>query len=137
MIVTNPADMNHSFARAFNSGDIDAVLSLYEPDAVLRVDHTGTDITGVACIAEAIASLRELGGTMTSTNNFCVRHGDLAVLRADWVLNDADGAVVLQGSSAEVLRRQADGTWKMIVDHAVGASLPRVDTRIEAPCHAG
>ncbi|MCV9910401.1 hypothetical protein OIV19_22725 [Brucella sp. HL-2] len=64
---------------------------------------------------------------MTSRNNFCVIHGDLALLRADWELRAADGIIVASGSAAEVIRKQADGRWLYIIDHAAGAGLPRVD----------
>ena len=35
MPVTRPEDMAQSFAEAFNSGNVDAVLALYESNAVL------------------------------------------------------------------------------------------------------
>ncbi|AOY94962.1 hypothetical protein BKK79_24255 [Cupriavidus sp. USMAA2-4] len=39
---------------------------------------------------------------------------------------DDSGALALAGSSAEIVRRQPDGSWRYVVDHATGASLPRV-----------
>ena len=35
MPVTRPEDMAQSFAEAFNSGNVDAVLALYESNAVV------------------------------------------------------------------------------------------------------
>ncbi len=63
---------------------------------------------------------------MTSLNNFCVIHGDVALLRADWKLVASDGNVIVSGSSAEVVRKQPDGRWLYVIDHAAGAGLPRV-----------
>jgi ketosteroid isomerase-like protein len=35
MKVYEPGDMNSAFAEAFNAGDIDSLMTLYEPSAVL------------------------------------------------------------------------------------------------------
>lgn len=35
MPITNPEEVLHAFFRAFNQGDIDAVIALYEPQAAL------------------------------------------------------------------------------------------------------
>lgn len=125
--VWHPQDMNATFAQAFNSREIDRLLALYEPNAVLRTQaDTAHDHRGHASIVEALAPLLAVPGTMTSDNNFCLRVGDLALLRADWVLRSPQGQVLAQGSSAEVLRRQDDGSWCYLIDHAAALSAPRL-----------
>jgi len=125
-MVALPAQMNEMFARAFNRRSIDALLALYEPHAILRVDGSERSHTGLDAIREELEKLLQLPGTMTSVNNFCVVQDELALLRADWVLTGEDSSTVTSGSSAEVVRRQPDGTWRYIIDHAVGGGLPRV-----------
>ena len=122
--VTSPEHMNAAFADAFNSRSIANLLQLYDPDAVLRTDGDRTDLTGLAAIENALAQLLQVPGRMISRNHFCIVHGDLALLRADWALTADDGATVASGSSAELVRKQADGRWLYVIDHAVGASLP-------------
>jgi ketosteroid isomerase-like protein len=119
--------MNEAFARAFNSRDLANLLALYEEDAALRVDDTGATHRGKEAIARELARLLTLPGTMVSLNRFCIQQGDLALLRADHAIRGADGAILVAGSSAEIVRRQADGSWLYVVDHAVGASLPRLE----------
>lgn len=126
MTVTDPRQMNESFARAFNSRNIGTLLALYEPTAVLRADGSERNLTGVDAIAGEFRQLLQVPGTMTSKNNFCVEQGDLALLRADWEVVDDNGAIVVSGSSAELARRQSDGRWLYVIDHTVGAGLPRV-----------
>jgi ketosteroid isomerase-like protein len=104
---------------------VENLLALYEPEAVLRVDASQNNLTGLAAIASELQHMLQAPGTMTSRNNFCIIHGDLA-LRADWDLVADDGSVVASGSSAEIVRRQTDGTWRYVIDHAAGAGLPRV-----------
>lgn len=123
--VTEPQLMNETFARAFNSRRIENMLSLYEPEAILLVDGSGCDLVGLQAIAEEFTRLLAAPGTMVSLNNFCVCRGDIALLRADFALRDGE-RVIASGSTAEVIRRQNDGSWLYLIDHTVGASLPSV-----------
>lgn len=123
--VNRPQEMNQAFADAFNTRDINALMALYEDNALLRIDSEET-FTGKAMIANELKKLLQMPGTMSSFNNFCIEHGDIALLRADHAIVDTDGSSILCGSSAEIVRRQNDGSWLYIVDHAMGATLPRV-----------
>lgn len=127
MIVTDPQKMNPTFALAYNSRNLQSLLALYEPNAILRTDGDGGNLAGMSEIAEALSGLLAIPGTMTSRNHFCIEHDGLALLRADWVIVSDEGAAVASGSSAELIRRQADGNWRYVIDHAVGASLPRLE----------
>ena len=124
-VVATPAEMNPAFARAFNSRDIENFMALYEPDAVLRSDASGQEQRGLAEIRAALEKLLLAPGKMTSVNNFSITVGEIALLRADWKL-EHDGHVIASGSSAEIVRRQKDGGWLYVADHALGASLPAV-----------
>jgi ketosteroid isomerase-like protein len=117
--------MNDTFARVFNTRKLEDLLALYEPEAVLRID-AAQSFTGADQIAAALGHFMQMPGRLNGRNNFCIVHGDIALLRADYVLVDDDGTVLLTGSSAEIVRRQPAGHWLYVVDHAVGASLPRV-----------
>lgn len=120
--VTEPAAMNEVFARAFNSRSIDNLLALYESDAILKTDAGDDFATGLAAIGDALSQLLLAPGTMRSANAFCLVHGDIALLRADWSLSDGD-RLIAAGSSAEIVRRQPDGRWLYVIDHATGASV--------------
>ncbi|WP_315836817.1 DUF4440 domain-containing protein [Bradyrhizobium prioriisuperbiae] len=124
MKVTNPHTMNETFAQAFNSRSLDNVLALYEPGALLRVGPGDRTLTG-SSLANELATLLQAPGKMVLKTNFCIARGDLALLRADWTIVTDDGSIIASGSSAEVVRQQPDGSWRYIIDHAVGASLPR------------
>lgn len=115
--VFSPAEMNEAFANAFNRRDPDALLVLYEDGAVLCMGP-GKLFAGKERIAAELGGLLRMPGTMRAKNNFCVTSGDLALLRADWSITGDDGKVLAAGSSAEVLRRQADGSWRYVLDHA-------------------
>ena len=128
MTVYNPRDMNSAFAEAFNSGDIEKLLSLYEPTAVL-VPKPGQVVEGVEAIRGALEELLALKGTMRSENQYALVHGDIALLRAKvrLAVTGPDGnSLEIHNHTAEVIRRQPEGNWLYILDHPYGADPPDV-----------
>jgi uncharacterized protein (TIGR02246 family) len=117
MGVSRPQDINAAFAAAHDARDLDALLALYEPDALLA-PQPGERVRGAEAIRAALAGLLALQGRMTSTNVACVETGVLALLEAEWELS-AD-SVEEQGRSVEVVRRQADGSWRYVIDLPYG-----------------
>lgn len=124
--VNTPHEINQAFATAFNSGEINNLKALYEENALLRID-SDTTFNGINEIIKELQKLLLVPGKMTSHNNFCMQFGDIALLRADHSIINADGEVLFSGSSAEVVRRQTDGSWLYIIDHAMGATIARID----------
>lgn len=123
MPVTRPEDMARSFAEAFNSGNVDALLALYESNAVL-VAQPGQLASGIDAIREALKGFLALKGKITIESRYCVRAGDTALTSSKWSLRGTgpDGKPIeMGGKSAEVVRRQPDGRWLYALDHPFGA----------------
>jgi uncharacterized protein (TIGR02246 family) len=119
MKVMRPENMNAAFAEALNSGDIEKLVGLYEPDAILA-PAPGQRAVGREAIRAALEGLLALRGRMESRNNYCMRSGDIALLQGEWVLRftGPDHQPVEQRSrTAEVVRKQPDGSWLYVVDH--------------------
>ena len=118
--VTEPEQMNAAFAVAYNSGDIESLMALYEPNAVLA-PQPGQRAIGLSAIREALLGFLSLNGEMQSENLYCIRTGDIALLQASWKLSatGADGRPFEMSSrTAEIVRQQPDGSWLYVVDHA-------------------
>lgn len=113
--VARPGEVNAAFADGFNRRDVDALLSLYDPDGAV-VEMDGTLSVGTERIRAHLERLVELGGHMTSTNLTAVELGDLALVTAEWEITDTVIAPRMNGRSSEVLRRQPDGTWAYLID---------------------
>ena len=50
-------------------------------------------------------------------------NGDIALLNSQWQVTGTDpegNAVSMSGNGSEVVRRQADGSWKFIIDNPGG-----------------
>ena len=121
--VHDPRAFNETFARAFNSRNIENLARLYEENAAHGGAPDGAIDVGPVAIRRALEKLLAAPGVMESRNNFCIQNGEIALLRADWTIRDG-GQVIAAGSSAEIARRQADGRWLYVIDHAFGASRP-------------
>jgi ketosteroid isomerase-like protein len=68
-------------------------------------------------------ALLDMGGSaMSMTTVYCVEQGDLALLRNDYSLDL--GGMPITGCTAEVARRQADGSWLYVIDNPFGANPP-------------
>lgn len=123
MKVFNPEDMNSAFAEAFNSGNIEDLISLYEPNAVL-IPGPGRVAEGIPAIRAALQELLALKGHMRSENQYALVHGEIALLRAKVHLvgtGPDGGPLEINNHTAEVVRRQPDGSWLYIIDHPYGA----------------
>lgn len=123
MKVYKPEDMNSAFADAFNSGNIENLMALYEPTAVL-VPIPGKVVEGLEAIRSALQELLALKAHMISENQYALVNGDIALLRAKVYLvgSAPDGSrLEINNHTAEVVRRQADGSWLYILDHPYGA----------------
>jgi uncharacterized protein (TIGR02246 family) len=120
MKVKEPQQMQAAFEAAFNSGDINQLLALYEPEAVLA-PQPGQRVTGLAAIKEAFNGFLALKGTMRVKHVYAMECGNIALLQGEWKLTakGPDGKQMEMGSrTAEVVRKQPDGTWLYIIDHA-------------------
>jgi uncharacterized protein (TIGR02246 family) len=120
---TEPEQMHPQFEQAFNAGDIEALMALYEPDAAL-VPQPGAIAEGEAAIREALRWFLDRGGSISLDTKLVLRVGDLAYLANRWSLTGGtmpDGSPAELGTTtAEVARRQPDGTWLYVIDNAWG-----------------
>ncbi len=107
-----------TFANRLNAGDLDGLVALYEDVAVFE-PGPGILVRGKTAIRRALEGLLTLEPTITSQVEQIMAADDLALVVNRWSLTGTgpDGEEVRRsGSSADVLRRQADGRWLVVVD---------------------
>ncbi len=103
----HPEDLARFFTVRANAGDADGLVALYEPDAVL-VAPGGLVVRGSEAIRDFYARLLADRPTFQPGDQRpVVCHDDIALTSSRLV----NGAV-----TAEVARRQPDGTWLWIID---------------------
>ena len=117
MLPRDPEDWPSVFTQHLNAGDLEKVMLLYEPDARF-VAPSGETLVGRDRIRQVIAGLIHSNTKFQSRVLRVTRIDDLAVLYTDFdgTTNDASGKKIeLSSRAIEVLRRQPDGTWKLII----------------------
>lgn len=119
MSVGNPEQIHAALAAAFNAHDVDALVDLYEDDAVL-VAGNGSLSAGRPAIRQHWIDKVSLGGQMILTTRYVVQLGDLALLRTDWTFSYGNHET--SASTAEIARRQQDGSWRYVIDHPYGGN---------------
>lgn len=122
MTVRNPEDLDSAFAQEMNAGNLDGLLALYEPNATFTAEP-GKIVSGTAAIRAALANFLSLKPRVTLAPRVLGNSGDVALLSSKWELKGTgpDGKPVeMTGESAEVARKQADGSWKFAVDSPWG-----------------
>ena len=124
MTPTTPTQLHELLAAAFNAHDLDGLLALYEPDAVVAT-RPGRSVQGTAAVSETFAAILALRPSFTMETGTVLEAGDLALLHSTWQLSGtgADGAKVENsGQGADIARRQPDGSWRLVVDNAYAAA---------------
>ena len=123
---STPAHLMELFAQLALAGDVDALMSLYEPDAVFQ-PQPGVSLRGPSEIRPAIAQLAALHPRISSHEEpDVVVVGDLALVSNEWTMTAQapDGTHVEQrGVSADLLRRQPDGSWLVLIDQPRGTTM--------------
>lgn len=120
MKLPNRAEDAHAIlAAAFNTGDLATVLNLYDVNGII-VPEPGKPVSGKEKFEEAVKAILSIKGTMEIRTVYCLQTGDLAVGRSEWNITDGH-EVKVSAKGIEVMKRQPDGTWKIVIDHAFGA----------------
>ena len=119
MPAKRPEECDLLFGEYAASGDLEALLSLYEDGATL-VSADGASHTGVEEIRKALSVLEKLRPKIRM-NVFSVVEAvdNLAVLYNDAksTIRDPDGLErEMVRRAVEVVRRQPDGTWRFVFD---------------------
>ncbi|HEY4325414.1 MAG TPA: hypothetical protein VGN20_15570 [Mucilaginibacter sp.] len=117
-------DVHATLANAFNTGNVNIVMSMYDVTGII-VPEPGKPVSGNEKFEEAIKGILSIKGKMSIKTVYCIQTGGIALGRSEWSIAD-DGETRISAKGIEVMKQQADGSWKIIVDHAFGAETTLV-----------
>ena len=117
--LSTPERATLALASLLEGGDLEGVMGLYEEGAVF-VDLAG-EVRGDG-IREAHRRFRDEGSRLILRRSVVYEANGIALVHWEWEVSLSDGSSI-EGVSAEVLRRQADGDWKFVIDNSDGESV--------------
>ena len=112
-------DAHAALAAAYNTGDIATVMNMYDAGGII-VPEPGKPVSGKEKFEEAVKAILSVKGKMEIKTVYCLQTGNIAVGRSEWRITDGN-EVKVSAKGIEVMKQQADGGWKIIIDHAFGA----------------
>jgi len=121
-MATRPEDLYPALSEAYSAGDLEAMLSLYDPKAVFVIKPSR--VTGSpAELRAAMQHLIALGGRLSVKPQSFTRSDDVVLVLGAFTFSGrgSDGTPFERTSRfADVLRRQPDGRWLIAVDNPYG-----------------
>jgi uncharacterized protein (TIGR02246 family) len=111
--------------NAVASQDMDAILATYEPAATMLA-QPGMPASGTDALRESFKYFLALNPKITVTKSDLVQSGNIALHSYTWTMSGKaqDGSPIQQsGLSLNVLRKQPDGRWLIVIDNPFGESV--------------
>jgi uncharacterized protein (TIGR02246 family) len=131
MVARSPDEAVKLADEAFNRGDIDGMMALYEDDAVMLFEP-GRVLRGREALANALRELSHSQFTARHHRQHVIEAGDLALWTSEWTVSGqaADGSPIsLSGRNSVVFRRRRDGGWLVAVENPWGSAILDVPTQ--------
>jgi ketosteroid isomerase-like protein len=119
---STPEEVLESIVDGINTGNLDALMTLYEPNAAFAAqpDKLAHGLTGVR---ESLSGFIAMKGKLDLKVTRVLEASGLALVVGVWTFTGTgpDGEPVnLASENADVLRRQDDGSWRFVIDNPWG-----------------
>ena len=117
-----PQQVLEAIVEGVNTGNLDALMTLYEDWAAFAT-QPGTLAHGLEGVRGGLAGFIAMKGRLDLDVRRVLEAGDLALVIGTWSFAGTapDGQPVkLTARNADVLRRQADGSWRFVIDNPWG-----------------
>jgi ketosteroid isomerase-like protein len=120
MLANTPQHAVELLDRAFNDGDLEAVLGFYEDLAV--VTEPGNTARGAEELRSFFLRVIQSGGKAEQLSTRVIEADGVALFLSRWTLKGGafPGAQAQTFIATTVFRKQPDGGWKVLIDNPFG-----------------
>ena len=119
---TTPEEVLNSVVKGINTGNLESLMTLYEAEACFAT-QPGQLAKNRESISQSLLGFIDLNGRLDLKVRRVIQASDLALVTTEWSFDgtETDGNPVnISAKSADVLRQQADGTWRFVIDNPWG-----------------
>ena len=117
-----PEEVLNSVTEGINAGDLDSLMTLYEPLACFA-SQPGQLAKSPDGIRESLRGFIDMNGKLDLKVKRVLRASDLALVTSEWSFSGTGSngkRVDMTAKSADVLLQQSDGTWRFVIDNPWG-----------------
>ncbi|MDQ3961318.1 MAG: DUF4440 domain-containing protein [Thermoproteota archaeon] len=118
-----PEEVLNSVVEGINTGNLDSLMMLYETDACFA-SQPGQLAKSPETIRQSLRGFTDMkNGKLDLKVKRVLQASDLALVISEWSVSGTgpDGKPDnMATKSADVLRQQADGTWRFVIDNPWG-----------------
>ncbi len=111
MPATSPEQICHLFQQYMAEGDIEALLNIYDPEAVF-LNSSGEIKHGKQGLRAELAPFASAKATFDFRIKQIIQSGDIALMHTQWTVSSPQP---FSTYAIEVARRQPDGTWCWLI----------------------
>lgn len=111
MQAKSPEEIFRIFQQYMAEGDIDSVLSVYDPEAVF-LNKSGEVKKGKEELRQELAPFAAKKAIFDFNIKQVIQSGDIALIHTEWEVSSPQQLTVY---AIEVARRQPDGTWRWLI----------------------
>lgn len=126
----NPAETINKLTDAINRGDLEEMMKYFDREAVLVVralgEQSGQVARGIEGIREAYAGFVSMKPALRREAQHVIEAGNIALHFSRWSLSVTapDGTRMdRKATSCDVLRKQPDGNWLVLLYNPYGAEV--------------
>jgi uncharacterized protein (TIGR02246 family) len=111
MPAKSPEEICSLFQQYMAEGDIDSVLSVYDPEAVF-LNQSGEVKKGEEGLRQELAPFAAKKASFEFNIRQVIQSGNIALMHTEWKVSSPQQMSVY---AIEVARRQPDGTWRWLI----------------------
>jgi uncharacterized protein (TIGR02246 family) len=117
-----PGEVLNSVVKGINAGDLDSLMTLYEANACFAT-QPGQLAKSPESISQSLRNFINMNGKLDLKVKRVLQASDLALVITEWSFSGTgtDGIPVnMAARSSDVLRQQANGAWRFVIDNPWG-----------------